>query len=744
MAGLPMPPPSIGYDVTEFRQFFQFGLQQLRHNNKYIINDLTTLASVYQHRMSPFIVKDIDQHIRDSHPAHRLVAFYVIDSICKNLGHPYPELFKPFMERLFLSAYRDVEEIDSIAKVKFEELLGTWRTGSARGTELFGADIQRRIEDGVFGRWRHGGDMLDSQAFLNGMKQQPAVATPAEKASILYDLRRILAERERIAYSYPNDQANLTQMATLQQLEQLVANQQLTINQVEEIRQQLQPLKPSTPPPVQADPSQYTQHELPIEAAPSHYAQHELPIEALAQPPALALQPAMVDLTDPSSLANLTRLFASNPNILLQAVANPEQFLAAASQPFDPNNPLAALLQSAAHQQGLATSHERLLPANPPNLNIPSDQESPPNYLFPRHSPAPSTSSHDGGDTDVTEYQEYVLSLGIELTTSSINRASPSILADVLYGKIPQYCRQDGSRFLNGRTGDIRASAQLDAHFRLQRRAREQTNRAQQRTWAIPEADWVKSHDFGIEHERKKGDKSVGGAEEAAQNAEAAQVQTTAELKQKMVLRPTDSAEASKTCPICREGFETKFDQDEEEYYWLNAISAGKKPAGASQVVYHATCHFETMRNKARMKLKREEEEAKMRKMNEEEEKKLKAEAEAEVKVKVEEPEEKEQRLGEMNSEADDGVNRSSSSQAATTRDENLNLQLDEEFFGGVIEESDERSNTSPSVETVQPTTSMNNKRKSLDASEDSEIVIVNEDDEISSSRKKVKVIAVE
>lgn len=50
------------------------------------------------------------------------------------------------------------------------------------------------------------------------MKQQPAVATPAEKASILYDLRRILGERERIALSYPNDHANLTQMNTLQQV----------------------------------------------------------------------------------------------------------------------------------------------------------------------------------------------------------------------------------------------------------------------------------------------------------------------------------------------------------------------------------------------------------------------------------------------------------------------------------------------------------------------------------------------
>ena len=65
MQGLPHPPPSIGYDVNEFRRFFTHGLSQLKHNNKYIINDLTTLASVYHHRMSVCIVKDIEQHIRE-------------------------------------------------------------------------------------------------------------------------------------------------------------------------------------------------------------------------------------------------------------------------------------------------------------------------------------------------------------------------------------------------------------------------------------------------------------------------------------------------------------------------------------------------------------------------------------------------------------------------------------------------------------------------------------------------------
>lgn len=80
MQGLPAPPPSIGYDVNEFRRFFKFGLDQLQNNNKYIINDLTTLASIYHHRMSTYIVKDIEQHIRNVSPINRNLVFLSVDS----------------------------------------------------------------------------------------------------------------------------------------------------------------------------------------------------------------------------------------------------------------------------------------------------------------------------------------------------------------------------------------------------------------------------------------------------------------------------------------------------------------------------------------------------------------------------------------------------------------------------------------------------------------------------------------
>lgn len=538
----------------------------------------------------------------------------------------------------------------------------------------------------------------------------------------------------------------------------------------------MQPLKPATPPTLHpaVDLTEYT-----------HPGFAPLP-------PALELHPPPVDLTDPNSLASLARLLESNPNLLLQVASSQGQGHLQAQPSSHPDqmtsNPLAAMLDSVAHLQATgATALNVSVPVADPNnlvqalaatpslfdsvklaaalasLNQPSNidglhnldqgpsREKSAELLPPQLSPAPSTSSHDAWDSNVADYEEYVLSLGIELTTSSINRADPAALADVLYGRIPQYCRQDGARFLNGRIGDARASAQLDAHFRIQRRAREQTNRAQQRLWAVLEADWVKSHDFGTEHETQK-PKKVEAA--MPKSASGGLLKTTADLKQKMVLRPRDPVEASRPCPICREGFETKFDEDEEEYYWLNAIGMDRKVGGTterSEVFYHATCHFETMRNKARMKLRREEEEANLRRKkeeqeqkDEEEQKKEQEQREQSVKVKVEGEEEVAFLPEEKGADADEDIGQASV------------LQLDDDFFSTVQsvvdvdgqESSDEGvGQSNPGNLSLEPKTQSLSvkKRKSLDAEDGS----TDDDDEVvvmvgggdGSSKKRAKVI---
>lgn len=121
-------------------------------------------------------------------PQYLLPAFYLLDSICKNIGAPYIALFSRFIERAFLSAYHAV---DPVTRTKLEELLGTWKTGGNDGGELFrepdepreGARVQRGIEAALFGA-RGRGDGLggratkDAEMYHAGVSFSVSLTTP--------------------------------------------------------------------------------------------------------------------------------------------------------------------------------------------------------------------------------------------------------------------------------------------------------------------------------------------------------------------------------------------------------------------------------------------------------------------------------------------------------------------------------------------------------------------------------------
>lgn len=73
---------------------------------------------------------------------------YLLDSICKNVGFPYPVLWAPHIGRLFLDTYRLV---DVAVKRKLEDLLATWRDSGSGGGPLFGAEAQSGMEKNLFG-----------------------------------------------------------------------------------------------------------------------------------------------------------------------------------------------------------------------------------------------------------------------------------------------------------------------------------------------------------------------------------------------------------------------------------------------------------------------------------------------------------------------------------------------------------------------------------------------------------------
>ena len=67
---------------------------------------------------------------------------YLLDSICKNIGAPYTDLWAPRIPTLFLESYRVV---DQPTKRRMEDLLATWRSSGPGGHPLFGDGAQWAI-----------------------------------------------------------------------------------------------------------------------------------------------------------------------------------------------------------------------------------------------------------------------------------------------------------------------------------------------------------------------------------------------------------------------------------------------------------------------------------------------------------------------------------------------------------------------------------------------------------------------
>lgn len=398
-----------------------------------------------------------------------------------------------------------------------------------------------------------------------------------EKSALMYDLRRILQTRDEIAARYPADEHNRTQLAALRQvrrrrphrrvawptltdstgqLEQLVATQQLTLLQVDDIRQQLQTMKLPTPPP-------------------------EAPV---------------FDVMNPSNIAALGQLIHDNPTVLQDAVHGHQQQQHERDAPTDSNvfgaihEALAGALANPESAQATADA----VAAQPALLQSLIEQ-----HLFSADQLKGALAFLNSGpgtpaaaapevpeDPFVAEYEKMLDSFDVVLKPGSMLKPRPD-LCEALYGKIPRAVRQDGARFLEGPTGDKRQAAHLDHLFRLDRSVRAgAAGREQGRMWATLEADWIVSKDFLPDDETldKAGGEGEGKAEEAMEKID----------PEKATLpRPADPKLAAAVCPVCKDVFETRFDDDDGDFFWINAVEVDGKP-------WHALCRAEFLASSAK------------------------------------------------------------------------------------------------------------------------------------------------
>ncbi len=96
--------------------------------------------------------------------------------------------------------------------------------------------------------------------------------------------------------------------------------------------------------------------------------------------------------------------------------------------------------------------------------------------------------------------------------------------------------------------------------------------------------EWIKSRD-----NNEEGDEGAATVIEAAK-ALAAATAAKNDPKNKYIIAPNDSAQTNTTCPICQEKFAPSWNDEAQDFVWMDAIKIGAK-------VYHATCYAEVKKD---------------------------------------------------------------------------------------------------------------------------------------------------
>ncbi|CAN3376380.1 hypothetical protein DIURU_003765 [Diutina rugosa] len=119
-------------------------LASLTINSRAVITELTTLAEENVGD-APLVVQMVEERIRKALPQHKLFAMYLMDSISKNVGPPYPMLFAKNMFKVFTATYTSVP--DTSTRQNLINLFKTWMlVRGASGQTIFPLDTLQKIE----------------------------------------------------------------------------------------------------------------------------------------------------------------------------------------------------------------------------------------------------------------------------------------------------------------------------------------------------------------------------------------------------------------------------------------------------------------------------------------------------------------------------------------------------------------------------------------------------------------------
>ena len=104
---------------------YKASLNDLSFNSKPLINMLTMLSEDYKDTKAPQIVRCIEQRLHSVTADKKLPLLYLLDSICKNVGHIYISLFTQNIVSTFCDTF---EKVDEKTRLSLYKLRQTWNS----------------------------------------------------------------------------------------------------------------------------------------------------------------------------------------------------------------------------------------------------------------------------------------------------------------------------------------------------------------------------------------------------------------------------------------------------------------------------------------------------------------------------------------------------------------------------------------------------------------------------------------
>ncbi|KAJ2795174.1 mRNA 3' end processing factor, partial [Coemansia guatemalensis] len=171
-------------------------------------------------------------------------------------------------------------------------------------------------------------------------------------------------------------------------------------------------------------------------------------------------------------------------------------------------------------------------------------------------------------------YKDFAQLDPIPLSHASISRMRPGIY-NILYASYGNQCSQCGWRTKDSDTDQMKKH--LDWHFRRNMRLQnDRERRAPPRGWYLGQDQW----EAGAAAEDTQPPAGAAAAAADGQKDED-NLKSIAELKKMTVAAPPKHNDS---CAICKEAFERRFNEDEEDWVLVNAVLV-------DGTVFHATCH---------------------------------------------------------------------------------------------------------------------------------------------------------